>query len=146
MKIGIDSNVLVSAHMPGLPQHARARQFLLDRLAEAETILVLTPDTLGEFLHVIADPRRFEPPAEMSAALALARGYLGRSNTECITPDETAFALTLDWMDRFGLGRRRIRDTLLAATLLSGGVSQLATFNRRDFDIFEGLTVLDPRD
>ncbi len=145
MRIGIDSNVLIHAHLPGLPQHRAARRFLLARLNEPETVLVLTPDTLGEFLHVVTDPRRFDPPVEMSAALSLAHGYLGRSNTELVSPDEEAVEACLAWIDRLGLGRRRIRNTLLATTLLRHGVTQLATFNRRDFEGIEGLSLIDPR-
>jgi predicted nucleic acid-binding protein len=47
--------------------------------------------------------------------------------------------------ERHRLGRKRIADTLFAATLLTHGVTELITCNPSDFRIFEGLTLIDPR-
>jgi predicted nucleic acid-binding protein len=48
-------------------------------------------------------------------------------------------------VDRHQLGRKRLADTLLAATLLRHGIRQLVTCNRADFEIFSGLDLVDPR-
>lgn len=95
-------------------------------------------------MHVITDPRRFEPPVPMSEATTVARDYLGRSNVEFLPHDEASLLLALDLLDRHRLGRKRIADALLAATLLLHGVHQFLTFNRSDFTLFEGLQILDP--
>ena len=81
----------------------------------------------------------------MAQAIALARQYLGRSNIEYTVVDELALGLALDLLDSLRLGRKRIADTLLAATLLSRGVDQLVTCNPQDYTVFEGLQVVDPR-
>lgn len=99
---------------------------------------------LHEFVHVITDGRRFDPPVAMAEALTLARGYLGRSNVECIASDEGSLLLALDLLSRHNLGRRRIADTLFAATLLAHGVYRLVTFNVADFRVFEDLTAIEP--
>lgn len=41
-------------------------------------------------------------------------------------------------------GRKRVLDTVLAATLESAGVSRLATFNVDDFSVFGFLEVVSP--
>lgn len=144
MKRGIDTNVLVYTHMPSLEQHERVRAFVLAQLADRSVTLVVTPSIIHELVHVITDSRRFEPPVRMSEALAVARGYLGRTNVECVSIDEESVGLALALIDRHRLGRNRIADTLLVATLLRHGVNELVTCNGADFETFEELALLDP--
>ena len=146
MKRGLDTNVLVYAHVAATPDHGVIREFLVGQLARREVTLVVTPSVLHEFVHVVTDPRRFEPPVAMGEALALARLYLGRANVECVPTDAEALAEALKLVDRHRLGRKRLADTLLAATLLRHGVRQLVTCNRSDFEAFSGLRLIDPRD
>ena len=146
MRRGLDSNVLVAAHVPGHPSHAPVRRFLLNAARSSEDTLVVTPLVLHEFVHVVTDPRRFDPPIAMSEALAIAGLYLGRSNVECVAIGEEATRRAFELLDQHQLGRRRIADTLLAAALLTARVEELITCNRSDFEIFEALRVVDPRE
>lgn len=143
MRLALDTDVLVNAHLPGLERHRVARSFLLDHLSQPVT-LVVTPLVLHEWVHVVTDSRRFEPAVEMSEALEIAKGYLDRDNIDCLPVGEDAFLLATDLLARHRLGRRRVADTLLAATLLSAGVHHLATFNRKDYAIFDNLQIIDP--
>ncbi len=145
MKRGLDTNVLVYAHVAALPEHGVVREFLAGQLARRDVTLVLTPSVLHEFVHVVTDPRRFEPPVAMGEALALARLYLGRANVDCVATDAEAVAEAFNLIDRHGLGRKRLADTLLAATFLRHGVKQIVTCNRGDFEIFSSLEIVDPR-
>lgn len=144
MKLGVDTNVLIYAQMPALPQHGRARSYLLDKLQRGDTTLVLTPSILHEFIHLVTDSRRFAPPVGMREALAVARLYLNRPNIVCLAADEASTHLAFDLLERYRLGRRRLADTLFAATLLRNGVRTLLTCNPQDFRVFEGLEVIDP--
>jgi len=139
----VDTNVLVYAHVTSLPEHDRAHRFLEEELGRGVT-LVITPSVLHEWIHVVTDARRFEPPVPMSEALGVARGYLNRTNVECLATDGSATALALDLLQRHQLGRRRLADTLFAATLLHHGVHEIITHNPRDFAVFEGLHPIDP--
>lgn len=144
MNIGLDTNVLIRAHLPGLDHHELARRYLLECLETADVTLFVTPLVLHELVHVITDGRRFDPPVAMSEALSIASGYMGRSNVECLAVDERSMLLALALLGRHALGRKRIVDTLLAATLLTHGVRRLATFDTRDFKRFEDLTAFEP--
>lgn len=145
MKLGLDTNVLVYSHLPGFPESAKVRTFLLNSLREASNELFVTPLILHELVHVITDSRRFEPPVSMAEATAIARSYISRSNVECLPVDDAAIRLALNLLDTKPLGRKRIADTLIVATLLGNGVDRLVTCNPRDFSLFEGLEVIDPR-
>ncbi len=143
MKVGTDTNVLITAALPALRGHVRVKRVLSD-LLRAEEVLVLTPAILHELMHVITDGRLFEQPLPMVEASALAGYYLNRSNVELLVTDEAATLLALDLMEKHNLGRRRLADTLFAATLLTHEVSRLVTLNPRDFRLFTGLELIDP--
>ena len=141
----VDTNVLVYAHVAALPEHVAVKAFLARLLERRDVTLVVTPAVLHEFVHVVTDPRRFEPPVSIAEALALARLYLGRANVDCVATDADALADALVLVEKHGLGRRRLAATLLAATLLRHGVRQIATCNPGDFAVFSGLQLVDPR-
>jgi toxin-antitoxin system PIN domain toxin len=145
MRIGVDTNVLIYAHMSSFKEHAAVRQWLLTRLEDRDVRLAVTPMILHELVHVITDDRRFSPPVEMSEALSLARHYLRRDNVECLLVDEPAMIRALDLLERHRLGRKRVADALLAATLLEARVDTLLTCNTKDFTVFDELKLIDPR-
>ena len=145
MRLGLDTNVLIHAHLQVSQDSEKVRTFLKSLLHEAGVRLFLSPLVLHEFVHIVTDARRFEPPVAMSEAVALARGYLHRSNVECLPVDEQAMALALQTIERKSFGRKRIADTLFAATLLTNDVSSIVTCNPGDFVSFEELEVIDPR-
>lgn len=114
-------------------------------LAEPDASLVIVPIVLHELVHVITDSRRFDEPVSIQESIALARLYLDRTNVECVAIDSPSMSSTFELMELHQLGRKRIADTLLVATLLRHGVQELMTCNVADFRVFEELTVLDPR-
>ena len=59
-------------------------------------------------------------------------------------PDEEAASQFLDWLDRFKLGRKRLLDTLLAATYHRAGVRSLLTTNPDDFRVFGCFDLITP--
>lgn len=145
MRLGLDTNVLIYAHLPVFAESVRVRGYLQQRLADDSCSLALTALVLHEFVHIVTDPRRFDPPVSMPEALAIARGYVNRTNIECLPVDEASVHLALDLLDVHGLGRRRIADTLLASTLIEHGVTEIVTCNPLDFACFDELAVIDPR-
>jgi len=46
---------------------------------------------------------------------------------------------------RFALGRKRLLDTLLAATYLRAGIRSLLTTNPADFAVFGAFTCITPK-
>src|SRR5215213_4466240 len=122
MRRGIDTNVLIYAHMPESPHHEIVRSFLLGQLSDDDVTLVITPTILHELVHIVTDSRRFDPPLSMADALALARIYLAHTNVESISVDAPAAVSAFELIERHRLGRKRIADTLFAACLLRHGV------------------------
>ena len=100
---------------------------------------------MNEFIHVVTDPRRFPSPLAMKEAVAKAREMWAASEVLRIHPAPEVVFRTLELLDSLSLGRKRILDTTLAATLELAGVRRLATFNRKDFEVFPFLELVSPR-
>ncbi|MCE2539903.1 MAG: PIN domain-containing protein [Acidobacteria bacterium] len=145
VRYGLDTNVLIYAHLPVFGESEQVRGYLQRGLADDHCRFSLTALVLHEFVHIVTDARRFDPPVAMAEALAIARSYLNRTNIECLPVDEGSLRLALGLLDAHALGRRRIADTLLASTLLTHGVTTIVTCNPADFACFDGLAVVDPR-
>jgi predicted nucleic acid-binding protein len=134
--IGIDTSFLVAFEDSSHRLHAAARS-VADRYA-AE-IFALAPQVLTEFVHVVTDPRRFQHPLTMDEALKRAAKWWDARETRRVVPNDKSVSLFVEWMSRFNLGRKRILDTMLAATYKSAGVALIASTNARDFAVFPGM-------
>lgn len=143
MTLALDTDVLVAWAMQGAPHHDAVRRLVADECAEPGGVGV-TAQVLFELLHVATDPRRFEEPIPMEEALLLCRRLWDAKDIRRITPGPLLLHQTLDLMTSHRLGRKRILDTALAATLKEAGISRLATFNVADFEDFSFLELVDP--
>jgi predicted nucleic acid-binding protein len=104
-------------------------------LAAGDTF-ALAPQVLAEFLHIVTDARRFANPLEMSAAIALSDQWWTAQEVAHVFPGESASRQFLNWMQQHRLGRKRLLDTLLAATYWQAGISSVLTTNPADFGVF----------
>ncbi len=137
MILAIDTDVLVSWALAGADRHDEARKLLEQEIQWGGRRLGLTPQVLYEMIHVVTDRRRFGQPLPMEEAVKLAQGLWNAPEIERITAPHGVLDRAMELLRRHRLGRKRIRDTALAATLEDAGVRRLATWNTRDFEIFE---------
>ena len=133
---GIDTTFLVAWEMPEHPRHADCRAFLTNVPDTAERF-ALTPSVIAEFVHVATYPRRFLVPLTMERALDRAHFWRVANEVSILQTEDAAFRLFDAWMKTHHLGRKRVLDTMLAATLHEGGVTGLLTLNQSDFTIFD---------
>lgn len=141
--IGLDTSFLVGLALREHPVHEKCWAVFSESIAGRPGSFALAPQVLTEFTHVVTDPRRFEQPLEMSDALDLCRQWWNASECRPVTPGIEAGNLFLNWMNSYRLGRKRLLDTLLAATWYSAGITRIATTNWRDFANFEVFEVID---
>ena len=64
----------------------------------------------------MTDPRRFVKPLDMMAARQLAEQWWRAREVVQVFPDDAAVRQFLAWLQQYSLGRKRLLDTLLAAT------------------------------
>jgi predicted nucleic acid-binding protein len=140
--LALDTDVLVAWAMAGTPRHAAARRLFETEIRERGGSVALTPQVIHEFLHVVTDSKRFENPLLMADALRLARQLWNAEEVIRILPSPDVLPRTMELMERLRLGRKRILDTALAATLEAAGIRRLATLNPGDFTIFGFLDLV----
>lgn len=141
MRVGVDTTFLVQSLILEHPGHGAARVALARHL-DAADVLVLAPQVLTETVHVLTDPRRFEQPLDMDTAAAKVRGWWDADQVERVAPTTESVGLFWAWMRQHRLGRKRLLDTMLAATYHSHGVAAIRTSDARDYGTFGCFEVL----
>lgn len=132
--IGVDTSFLVGLAVREHPAHPRCWSLFESEIRGRGASMAMTPQVLAEFCHVVTDPRRFERPLPMADALELSELWWNAEECRPVSPDVEACRLFLSWMHEFGLGRKRLLDTLLAASYHRAGVTRLASTGWRDFE------------
>ena len=135
MRHGFDTSLLVAHEVACHAGHAGARQ-RVSELRNAGDGFVVAAQVVTEFVHVVTDAKRFTAPLTMEQALQRAHAWWDSPDVERTEPDDAAVKWFLDAMAKHHLGRKRVLDTMLAATYRSAGVTSLLTLNADDFAIF----------
>jgi len=141
---GMDTGFLVVIEMRQHPEHSLARAALAGLLAAGD-LLAVAPQVLAEFIHIVTDPRRFTQPLATPTACQLAEQWWTSKDVVRVFPDDAATRQFLVWLQQFSLGRKRLLDTLLAATYRQAGVQSLLTTNPADFNVFGAFTCITPK-
>jgi predicted nucleic acid-binding protein len=140
---GLDTGFLVAAEIREHAEHAGARATLAQAVSAGGTIGI-APQVLAEFIHIVTDPRRFAKPLDMTTARQLAGQWWTAREVVRVFPDESAVQLFLAWLEQFSLGRKRLLDTLLAATYHQAGMQSVLTINQADFQTFGVFRCIGP--
>ena len=144
MTVALDTDVLVGWAMDGSTHHRALRTYVENHVHESQGRIGLVPQVVFEFLHVVTDSKRFDNPMSMPKATALIRNLWQAAEVVHIVPTPAVVTRSLELLDELKLGRKRLLDTALAATLEAGGVARLATLNERDFAVFPFLEIVSP--
>jgi predicted nucleic acid-binding protein len=140
---GIDTGYLVAAEVVEHVSHQAARTKIAAIVAAGDGI-ALAPQVLAEFIHVVTDPKRFTAPLSMNEARDLAQKWWTAHEVIHIVPGDAAMAQFFAWHRGHNLGRKRILDTLLAATYQSAGIHSLLTTNANDFTVLSAFQCVTP--
>lgn len=141
--IGIDTSFLVAVEST-VHEHGFAARELLDRFKLDGEVLALNPDVLSEFIHVMTDGKRLEEPLTVDEAIGQAMTWWSAMKVVRVFPNESSIDLFLDWCQKYHLGRKRLRDTMLAASYFTAGVTRIVTLNAKDFRVFGCFEIIEP--
>lgn len=136
MTHGIDTDFLVAVEIRDHPFH-QAADDLLQHLLDHGHDLALAPQTLAEFIHIVTDAKRMPRPLEMGEAIHRAEHWWHAVEVVRVFPDGPAGGNFLSWLARYRLGRKRLLDTLLAATFHQAKIRRIITNNESDFNTFK---------
>lgn len=136
MTFGLDTSFIVGVEMGDHARHGRAREFLVKAIANGARF-ALAPQVMAELVHVLTDAKRFAHPLTVQRAVQRAESWWNAVEVQPVYPGDAAVKQYCEWLPRFRLGRKRVLDTLLAATYYTNGITRIATLNAPDFAIFE---------
>jgi predicted nucleic acid-binding protein len=143
VRYGLDTSFPVAAELTEHPQHLAARALMAKLVANRDQ-MVIVPQVLAEFIHVATDARRFERPLSTEDARNLAEQWWTAREVETVFPNGAVVRQFLEWLRLHQLGRKRLLDTLMAATYFHAGVTSLLTLNVQDFIIFGCFKCVSP--
>jgi predicted nucleic acid-binding protein len=141
MTHGIDTDFLVALEIRDHPFHREA-EALLQSLLDDGHELAVAPQTLAEFVHVVTDAKRMPHPLSMTEALQRAEHWWQAGEVVRVFPEGQTVTDFLTWMKRHQLGRKRLLDTMLAATFATAGVTRVVTNNGQDYRSFGKFEVV----
>jgi predicted nucleic acid-binding protein len=130
-----DTSLLVAHEVAGHARHLGARRRVRE-LRDAGEGLAIAAQVVTEFVHIVTDAKRFSALLTMAEAVERARAWWDSPDVERVEPDDDALKWFLDVMVKHQLGRKRVLDTMLAATYRSAGITSLLTLNAADFAVF----------
>jgi len=134
MTHGIDKDFLVAVEIRDHPFHREADALLQSLLGDGHDF-ALVPQTLAEFIHLVTDGKRMPQPLTMAEAISRAEHWWQAVEVVRVFPDGPAVRDFFVWLTRYQLGRKRLLDTMLAASFQSAGVKRILTNNGRDFKV-----------
>ena len=139
----VDVNVLVYAHAVEAERHAEYRDWLR-ALIESESAFGLSDLVLSGFLRVVTNPRVFDPPTPMTAALEAADALRTRPNCVRVTPSDRHWDIFRRLCGHSGVKGNLVPDAYLAALAIDSGSEWITT--DRDYARFSGLKWRHPLD
>ena len=145
MTVAIDTDFLVAVEIRDHLFHEVA-DAVLGRLLEEGHKLAVAPQMLAEFVHVVTDSKRLKDPLSMEEALARAEYWWQAREVVRIYPEGDAVSTWIEWLREHRLGRKRLLDTMLAASACSYGISTIVTNNEKDFKVFGSFEILTYKD
>lgn len=139
----VDTNILVYATLEDAPEHASARAWLAERLAEPDATVALCWPVVYALVRLITSPRVLGPNAVgVAQGWAIARAHLAQPAVRVVTPGPGHESIATELAATPGLRSHDVPDIELAALAIEHGLA-LATHDS-GFRRFPGLRTLDP--
>jgi len=131
-----DVNVLVYAHRSDAPNHAAYREWL-EKLINGDQAYGFSDLVLSGFLRIVTHPRVFNPPSDLTSALAFVEAIRSQPNAVPITAGERHWEIFKNLCEIAEVKGNLIPDAYLAALAIESGSEWVTT--DRDYSRFPGL-------
>ncbi len=139
----VDTNLLVYATLAEAPEHARARGWLEERLADGEGAVALCWPVLYAFVRLITSTRVLGPYAvTVKAGWAVAAAYLEQPTVRIVVPGAGHAAIAAELAQTPGLRSEDVPDVELAALAIEHGL--VLASHDHGFRRFARLRLVDP--
>jgi len=136
-----DANVLLYAYNADAPQGGRAASWLESTFSGTEPVRLPWQCVLA-FLRIATNPRAFDNPFPMEAAIDVVRQWFQSPSVGLIDPGERYWEILSRLLVDSQASGKLVSDAAIAALAIENGAT-LATTDK-DFRRFDGLKLLDP--
>lgn len=133
----IDSNILIYA-LSSNSNYFEASNQLLDKVVSGEVKAAIAQQNFNEAYRVLTHPN-FEQAFKASDALIALNSIVGLC--ELIIPNQLTFKTLNELVSKYSVVGNAYFDLYLVATMLSNGVSEIATLNKQDFELYAEINV-----
>ena len=140
MKI-VDTNLLIYAYVPALPEHASAKRWLEETLTADESVGLAWVSVLG-FVRVVTNPRIFRVPLLLDRAVAVVDEWFQQQSVEVVLPTPRHWSTLREMLTVGQASGALTTDAHLAALAVEHGATLYTT--DRDFSRFPGVRVVNP--
>jgi uncharacterized protein len=140
--IAVETNILVYAHRPELPQYGEAHR-ALRTVATGGVAWAIPWPCVHEFLGVVTNPRIFGEPTPVGTAVGAIEDLASDGNLSFLAETGDHLARLKDLLSPGLVVGPKVHDAKVAAICLSHGVTELWTADR-DFSLFPALRVRNP--
>lgn len=137
----VDVNLLLYAVITGFPRHEPARQWWEDTLNGTTEVGLPAVSVFG-FLRIATNPRVFDAPVPVEAAVAYVDQWLDRPQVRLLLPGPRHLTIAFDLLRELGTAGNLTTDVQLAALAIEHQ-AELHT-NDTDFARFPGVRRVNP--
>ena len=137
----LDANILVYSINERAPQNTPAVHLIV-AAQERRFPAVLVPQTILEFIATVTNPRRVSDPLSFAAVRETIDLLLDK--VPVLPVESSALSRLADLLDSYPRTGSRIYDLFLVAQMQTHGISQICTYNVRDFSGLPGIEALTP--
>lgn len=141
-KVLLDTNILVYAHHKSSPHHNKAQKVILSLIAKKDGFC--SWQNLLEFYNVVTDKRKVPYPFTPNEVLNIISKYQ-QSGLNIISPSSKSYKIALSvGQDLRLLGKQRIFDALIVATMKEWDIATIYTNDVAHFSAFSNIKTINP--
>ena len=133
----LDSNIIIYSVTEKSPKQSAARKFISlhkDNLSVAH-------QNINESIRLLTHPKT---PEKIPLSKATRVVTKITNQLDIITPKPETLHLSLILIKRYKIRSNQIFDAYIIATMLTNGISEIATDNEKDFSVFKEIKVFNP--
>lgn len=138
----VDTNVLIYAMLPETEHHQRARM-LLERGQGEDGRLCFTPQIFSEFYAIATNPRRVTLPRTPQEVLITFNQIMELRGMILLPIPLDILDRMKSLLEKYPVKGNEIFDIQLVASMLGNGVEKIQTFNRKHFERYSEITILE---
>lgn len=128
-----DTNVLIYNQDKTCPQYEKVFK-LHQQASDGKIQAVVSSQNFTEFISVITNPKRIINPLSQEKAIDEIENYFSSQVFNLIYPTAKTFSIFMDLTKKYSVKKpMQFFDLFLTATMLTWGVTKIATFNTDDF-------------